>query len=126
MGFAERAASLSDKGSEGAEAFVRARGAVTFFVFGIEKTIGRQGFHLVQCLRKASSQLSTSFCHTSTPIEVATALESEGRSVFENEYSAVSTLFQSFFAITSRKMVKDLEDGERKPEFQIRFKASRP
>ena len=47
--FADRAVWLPDTGSDGAEAFV-ARSGVTFLVFGVEKKIGKQEFHLIRSL----------------------------------------------------------------------------
>ena len=119
IGFQERVAWLANHGA--GEVFVT-REAVILTLFGVEKKIGRREFQLIKALHKASSELSSSVCHSATPLEVAIALESEGASVFADDFKDICALFRVLFNVTSKRMVKDWKEGNLNEEFKKMFK----
>ena len=70
--------------------------------------------------------MSSVVFHSATPIEVATALEREGASLFAGDFKDVCTIFRLFFEVSSKKVVQDWKAGHLSQEFKKKFKPARP
>jgi len=117
----EKAKWLLDQEPTGAQAFVTK--GVTLVLFDLEKKVNNVDFSLLKCLRKASTDVSYKISHRASPIEVATALEKEGRNLFEGQFRNVCAFYQAIFKVSSKQMVKDWKEGRWKEEFRKKFKA---